>query len=124
MSEMQRIRVVNPKDSWQGTEYYINGQKISEVKSVDFRVAVDEVPTFIFETIGFPDIDMPGNVRFDFTPETVMDAVKVLRNELSQHGIIYYGFLGSIRSAIKDFESGGTDFELSELILKRIIGEE
>lgn len=37
---MSRIKVVNPNESWMGTEYYIDGKKINNVRSVDFRVAV------------------------------------------------------------------------------------
>ena len=68
MSEMQRVKVVNQNESWMGTEYYIDGNKIQNVRSVDFRVAVDEVPHFTFETLGLPDIDMPGDVQFRFAP--------------------------------------------------------
>ena len=39
-----RVKVVNPNEGWMGTEYYIDGKKIERVKSVYFRVAVDEVP--------------------------------------------------------------------------------
>lgn len=128
---MQRIKIVNPKDDFVGTECYINDKKIGYVKLVDFRVAVDEVPTFIFETIGFPDIDMPGNVRFDFTPETVQQAVVVLRNELLKHGDFYNGFMASIESALgEQFEHTqvnlgyGCQHWIAEFILRRIIGEE
>lgn len=71
---IQRVKVVNPNECWLGTEYYIDGKKIKNVKSVDFRVAVDEVPRFTFETMGLPDIDMSGDIRFRFTPETVQQA--------------------------------------------------
>lgn len=137
MSDLPRVKVVNPGDNWLGTEYYINSQKIQSVKSVDFRVAVDEVPTFIFETMGLPDIDMPGNVKFSFTPQTVAEAVQVLRNELLKHGDLYDGFLASMRSAINNefwdsrgtvggmYDVGQEDLEVAaELMLKRLIGEE
>lgn len=78
----QRVKVVNLNEGWMGTECYIDGRKINNVRSVDFRVAVDEIPQFTFETIGMPDIDMGGVVRFQFTPETVQQASIVLRNEL------------------------------------------
>lgn len=81
MSELPRVKVVNPKDSWIGTEYYINGQKIERVRAVDFRVAVDEVPTFTFETIGAPDIDMPGDIQFSFTPQTIDEARKIIEHK-------------------------------------------
>lgn len=73
-----KVKVVNPNGDWRGTECCIDDKKIKNVKSVDFRVAVDEIPKFTFETIGLPDIDMSGDIRFRFTPETVQQAVIVL----------------------------------------------
>ena len=137
MSEMQRVKVVNPNESWLGTEYFIDGKKISNVRSVDFRVAVDEVPHFTFETLGLPDIDMHGDVQFRFAPETVQQAAVVLRNELSKRGDLYDVFLASMRSAIdddfwntretcgNDLDIGEDDFnEAAELMLNRLVGLE
>ena len=70
---IQRVKVVNQNVNWCGTECYIDDKKIKNVKSVDFRFAVDEVPQFTFETMGLPDIDMSGDIRFRFTPETVFN---------------------------------------------------
>mgnify|MGYP004550227761 CR=1 FL=1 len=97
-----RVRVVNPSESWMGTEYYIDGRKINNVRSVDFRVAVGEVPQFTFETIGFPDIDAHSDVRFRFAPETVQQAVVVLRNELISNRYLRDAFLKSMLSALDD----------------------
>ena len=137
MSEMQRVKVVNPNESWMGTEYYIGGNKVNNVKSVDFRVAVDEVPHFKFETLGLPEIDMAGDIQFSFTPETVQQAAVVLRNELSKRGDLYDVFLASMRSAIdddfwntretcgNDLDIGEDDFnEAAELMLNRLVGLE
>lgn len=44
-----RVKVVNPNEGWMGTEYYIDGKKIERVKSVDFRVAVDDVPRLLLK---------------------------------------------------------------------------
>lgn len=129
MSDLPRVKVVNPGESWRGTEYYINDQKIECVRSVDFRVAVDEVPTFVFETMSAPDIDMPGDIRFSFTPQTVTEAVKVLRNELLKHGELYDGFLASIKSALDAYGYGTAcvpeaNKEVAYEVLKCLIGEE
>ena len=134
---LPRVKVVNPNESWMGTTYYIDGKKIQNVRSVDFRVAVDEAPQFTFETIGLPEIDMPGEVQFSFTPETVQQAAVVLRNELSKRGDLYNVFLASMRSAIdddfwntretcgNDLDIGKDDFnEAAELMLNRLIGLE
>lgn len=114
-----RVKVINPTEGWLGTEYYIDGKKIKNVKSVDFRVAVDEIPHFTFETIGLPDIDMSGDIRFKFTPETVQQAVMVLRNELLTKGTLYNGFLESMLSALDEKfwdsrDRNGYDLDLGE----------
>lgn len=95
-----RIKIVNPNEDWVGTECYIDGKKIERVISVDFRVAVDEVPQFTFETIGLPDIDMSGDIRFKFTPETVQQAFWVLRHELTTNGDLYHGLLEIMISSL------------------------
>lgn len=132
-----RVKVVNPNGDWRGTECYIDDKKIKNVKSVDFRVAVDEVPHFTFETMGLPDIDMIGDIRFKFTPETVQQASVVLRNELMTSGRLYHIFLGSMLSALddkfwnsrdrngNDLDIGEEDFkEAAALMLNRLIGVE
>ena len=124
MNELPRVKVVNPGNNWMGTEYYIDGKKIEYVRAVDFRMAVDEVPTFAFETNDLPDIDMPGDIWFSFTPQTVTEAVKVLRNELLKHGDWYKGFLASIKSVLNEEWTCESGCNLEEAILKRIIGEE
>ena len=134
---LPRVKVVNPNESWHGTEYCIDGNKVNNVKSVDFRVAVDEVPKFTFETLGLPEIDMSGDIQFSFTPKTVQQAAVVLRNELSKRGDLYDVFLSSMRSAIDDnfrngnetcgdaLDIGQADFdEVAKLMLNRLIGIE
>lgn len=132
-----RVKVVNPNEGWIGTEYYIDGKKINNVRSVDFRVAVDEFPQFTFETLGLPDIDMPGDIRFRFTPETVQQASVVLRNELIADKDLRDTFLTSMLSALDDgfwngretagdqLDIGYDDFkEAANLMLNRLIGIE
>lgn len=136
-NQIPRVKVINPTEGWLGTEYYIDSKKIKNVKSVDFRVAVDEIPHFTFETIGLPDIDMSGDIRFKFTPETVQQAVIVLRNGLLTKGTLYNGFLESMLSALDDKfwdsrDRNGNDLDLGEedfeeaavLMLNRLIGIE
>ncbi len=136
-NSIPRVKVVNPNENWMGTECYIDGKKIKNVKSVDFRVAVDEIPHFTFETMGLPDIDMSGDIRFKFTPETVQQAVIVLRNELLTKGTLYNCFLESMLSALdkkfwdsrdrngNDLDLGEEDFkEAAVLMLNRLIGIE
>lgn len=122
--DKQRIRVVNPNGGWLGTEYYINGQKINGVKSVDFRVAVDEVPIFQFETMGMPDIDMKGDVKFSFTPETVQEATVVLRHEFANNMDSKQALIASIESVLHEECSEYLLHGLAEKIANRIVGSE
>lgn len=128
MSELPRVRVVNPNDSWLGTEYYIDEKKVEKVKRIDFSVGVEEVPTFVFETMGVPDIDMPGRIIFDCKPENVTEAIKIIRNELLKYEDLYEGFAASITSALKEHWCCGLPFEPEEDVAKKIldylIGEE
>ncbi len=120
-NELPRVRVVNPNDDWLGTEYYIEGKKIDKVKRIDFSVGVEEVPTFVFETIGIPDIDIHGRVIFDCKPQNVTEAVKILRNELLKHEDLYNGFSASIASALKDNWCCGLPFESEEDVANKIL---
>ena len=124
MSEMQRVKVVNQNESWMGTECYIDGKKIPNVRSVDFRVAVDEVPQFTFETLGLPDIDMHGDVQFRFAPETVQQAAVVLQNEFKKNSEIMDALIESIESSINDAPKEICKHDLAVLIAKRIVGSE
>ena len=97
-----RVKVVNPNEGWLGTECYIDGKKILNVRSADFRVAVDEVPTFTFETLGLPEIDMPGTVQFSFTPETVQQAAVVLKHEFETNEKYRFALYDSVRSVLDE----------------------
>lgn len=80
---------------------------------------------------------MAGDVKFRFTPETVQQAMIVLRKELSKRSDLYDSFLASMKSAIdddfwnnretcgNDLDVGEDDFnEAAELMLNRLIGLE
>lgn len=119
-----RVKVVSPNESWRGTECYIDGNKVKGVKSVDFRVSVDEVPQFTFETLGLPDIDMHGDVQFRFAPETIQQAAVVLQNEFKKNSEIMDALIESIESSINDAPKEICKHDLAALIAKRIVGSE
>lgn len=119
---MQRVKVANTNESWMGTKCYIDENKVNNVKSVDFRVAVDEIPTFKFETLGLPDIDMLGDVQFSFTPETVQQAVVVLWNEFKSNAESRSALVKSITSVLKELPKETGLYDVAERIADRIIG--
>ena len=126
---MPVVKIVNPKSyDWRGTQCFIDGNKVPRVKSVDFHVAVDEVPIFNFEMMGAPDIEAECLAQISFTSQSITDAISVLRHELLQHGEIYHGFKASLKSALEHYNYCGLPFEpeeeIAEKILNFMIGEE
>lgn len=126
---MPVVRIVNPEPyNWAGTKCLIDGKTIPRVKSVDFHVAVDEVPTFVFEMMAEPDIEVECLAQISFTSQSITDAISVLRHELLQHGEIYHGFKASLKSALEHYNYCGLPFEpeeeIAEKILNFMIGEE
>ena len=119
-----RVKVVNQYGNWNGTECYIDGNKVKGVKSVDSRVAVDEIPQFTFETLGLPEIDMLGDIQFSFTPETAQQAAVVLMNEFKTNFESMDALISSIESAIDDAPETTWRHDLSILIAHRIVGME
>lgn len=62
---------------------------------------------------------------------TTQQAISVVRDELLKHGDLYNGFLASIESALSEWQDeqeivddGYSSKQLSEYVLKRLIGEE
>ena len=126
---MPVVRIINPSPyDWMGTQCFIDGHEVPRVKSVDFHFAVDELPTFVFEMVAEPDIEMECLAQISFTSQSITDAVSVLRHELLQHGEIYRGFKASLKSALERYNYCGLPFEpeeeIAEKILNFMIGEE
>ena len=126
---MPVVKIINPSPyDWRGTQCFIDGNKVPRVKSVDFHVAVDEVPAFVFEMMAEPDIEVECLVQISFTSQSITDAISVLRHELLQHGEIYRGFKASLKSALERYNYCGLPFEseeeIADKILNFMIGEE
>ena len=122
------VKIYNPNGAgWIGTKYEIDGKKIENVKAVDFRVAVDEVPQFTFETYGLPDIEMNGEVRFQFTPKTIEEEAKVICESFCPGTVYFEAAVASIKEKLHSSIPGnGEEFEqaLAEGIARRIFGQE
>mgnify|MGYP007043624832 CR=1 FL=1 len=126
---MPVVKITNPNPyDWMGTEFFIDGQKVPRVRSVNFHTAVDEVPVVEFEMMAVPDIEMECLAQINMTSQSIMDAILILRHELLQHGEIYDGFKSSLKSALESYNYCGMPFEpeeeIAEKILDFLIGEE
>lgn len=100
------VKIYNPNgEGWLGTQYEINGKRIENVKAVDFRAAVDEVPQFTFETLGLPDIEMDGDIRFSFTPKTVKEAAMVICKEFHPQSDYFKAMVASVEERLRMYLS-------------------
>ena len=119
---MSVVKITNPNPfDWLGTKYFIDGNEVPRVKSVDFHVSVDEVPIFNFEMMGAPDIEMECLAQISVSSQSITDAISVLRHELLQHGEIYHGFKASLKSALEHYNCCGLPFEPEEEIAGKMI---
>ena len=128
-TNIPKVKIINPEGSgWRGTQYFVDGTEINRVISADFHAAVDELPTSVFELMALPDIEMESEVKFSYTPQSIEDAVRILRHELLTHGEVYNGFKASLKTAIEKYCTCGLPFEPEEetagKILDFMIGEE
>lgn len=121
---MHKVKVFNNNGNIIPTHVEIDGKPL-RCRSIDYHAEVDCIPTFTFEVLALPDIEVNhADIRFKFHPWTVVEAVKILRHELMLHGEVYEGFLGSIKSALNDMNGDTSSInKAAEKILGRIIGD-
>lgn len=108
---------------------YQDGNEIKRIVEANLNIRTDSFPEVNITIDGGCDFEGMADIHFDYSPYTVKEACKILRDELLKHGDLYDGFLSSIKSAVieyaKDCYAFGGDSEiLAEEILDRIIGEE
>lgn len=120
-----RVKAFNPEneEKW-GTQFEIDGKKITGVKSVDFHISEEEAPRFTFEMYGMPDIEILGNVQFEFTPKTVQEAVKIILNEYTYSSGYFKALVSSVEERLRIHIPDQTDAfrkTLAEDIVKRIL---
>ena len=136
---MPHIKINQPTEDWLGTTVEIDGQKISNVTSVDYHVEVDKKPTFSLGVLSNSNIDLEADyIKLDISPVNVESAIEILRSELSQYnprcrhdGInnkLRDAFIDSIYSVLNEYPNFAeleiSKGELAEKILNRIIGED
>lgn len=121
---MQIVQIKTFRCECNGTRCIIGEREMRFVKSVDFHVSPDEVPTFKFETVGIPDIDVMAYVKIDPSPRNLQEACQIITHELQKHGEFYDAFVASVSSSIHEVPEEMWSGELAEKIVKRISGEE
>lgn len=107
---------------------YKDGKEITRVRHVDANFDVDEIPTVNVEIAGGLDFEGTADIHFDYSPQTVKEACKIIRDELFRHGDLYMAFLASIESSLREQKVNALPFQperdIADKILQRIIGED
>ena len=103
---------------------YKDGKQLTRVRSIDFNVEAGTLPELTVEIGGGIDFDGMADIHFDYSPHTIKEACKILREELLKHKDLYRAFSASIYSALNEMPEETWIDEIPEIILSRIIGEE
>lgn len=117
---MSLVKITNPNpNDWIGTKYFIDGNEVPRVRSINFHTAVYEIPVFEFEMMAVPDIEMECLAQIGVTSQSITDAISVLRHELLQHGEIYNGFKASLKSALESYNYCGMPLSQKKRLQKK-----
>ena len=104
-----------------------DGKKIERVRAINFDISAGEIPIVLVEIAGGCNFEGMADIHFDYSPYTVKEACKILREELFKHGDLYIAFLASIESSLREQKATALPFQperdIADNILQRIIGE-
>lgn len=126
---LANVKIEQDKENKHIHRVFVNGEKLKRVNHIDLNIDVAEVPQVNVGIVGGCDFEGMAEIRFDYSPYTVKEACKILREELLKHKDFYRAFELSMYSALKEMpkEIRMGDMCMNEAvnrILKRIIGEE
>ena len=126
MAKLPRVKIITDDDKFQRTRCYIDDVEVKLIIGIQSVIEPGQAPIFIIETVGMPDIDMQGQVFFQFTPQTIEHAAEVIRHEFKTHPESHKALVSSIESVLKELPENGETwtFEIAEMIANRIIGIE
>lgn len=106
---------------------FVNGKKMERVNHVDFNIDVAEVPQVNVGIAGGFNFEGMAEIHFDYSPYTVKESCKILRDELLKHGDLYNAFVASINSVLMDgiqCEPPNLMEHKAKQIMDRLIGDE
>ena len=106
---------------------FVNGKKLERVNHIDFNLDVSEVPQVNVGIAGGFNFEGMADIHFDYSPYTVKESCKILRDELVKHGDLYNAFVASINSVLMDgiqCEPPNLMERKAKEIMDRLIGDE
>lgn len=105
----------------------VNGREIQRVNHIDFNFDVSEVPQVNVGIVGGFDFEGMADIHFDYSPYTVKESCKILRDELIKREDLYNAFVSSINSVLMDgirCDPPNLMEQKAKQIMDRLIGDE
>lgn len=121
---LAKVKIEQDKENQTVHRVFKDGKKIERVRAINFDISAGEIPIVLVEIAGGCNFEGMADIYFDYSPYTVKEACKILRDELLKNVELYNGFISSIQTAIEEAPNYIKNRELAERILKRIVGEE
>lgn len=121
---LANVKIEQDKQNEMIHRVFVNGEKLKRVNHIDLNIDVDEAPQVNVGIVGGCDFEGMADIHFDYSPQTVKEACKIMREELLKHGDLYDGFKASIISALKETGFAEDIRDVADRTLIRIIGEE
>ena len=121
---LANVKIEQDKENKHIHRVFVDGEKLKRVNHIDLNIDVNEAPQVNVGIVGGCDFEGMADVHFDYSPYTVKEACKILREEIMKRNDLFDGFVSSIQTAIEEAPNYIKNRELAERILKRIIGEE
>ena len=122
------VKIEQDKQNEMIYRVFVNGEKLKRVNHIDLNIDVDEAPQVNVGIVGGCDFEGMADIYFDYSPYTVKEACKILREELFRHGDLYIAFLASIESSLREQKVTALPFQperdIADKVLQRIIGED
>lgn len=121
---MQTVKIQSI-DNTIATRVFVGDNHIKGVTRVVFEQSAMEIPSFTFETDGYPNIEIDNaDICFRFTPEAITDAVKVICHTYANEKDFRNAFVASIASALKEVPTGTGIYDAAQAVADRIIERE
>lgn len=121
------VKIEQDKENKHIHRVFVNGEKLKRVNHIDLNIDVAEAPQVNVGIVGGCDFEGMADIHFDYSPKTVKEACKIMREELFKHGDLYIAFLASIESSLREQKATALPFQperdIADNILQRIIGE-
>lgn len=125
---LANVKIEQDKQNEMIHRVFVDGEKLKRVNHIDLNIDVDEAPQVNVGIVGGCDFEGMADIHFDYSPYTVKESCKILRDELLKHGDLYRAFSASIESSLREQKITALPFQpesdIADKILKRIIGEE